>query len=84
MEPSVESGRQGYMPERNREEYTNVFVSDNPYVYHGAYGFCRDTSDRILLVRVASGLDEGLCTIPGGGIEGSEQLDTALLRELDE
>ncbi|NKB66978.1 MAG: NUDIX domain-containing protein [Candidatus Latescibacteria bacterium] len=58
--------------------------SDTPHVYHGAYGLCRDLSDRLLLVRVASGLDEGRWTMPGGGIEWGEHPDTALLRELEE
>ena len=58
--------------------------SDNPRLYYGAYGVCRDPSDRILLVHIASGLDEGLWAIPGGGIEWGEHPDAALHRELEE
>lgn len=59
-------------------------VSDNPRVYHGAYGLCRDPSGQLLLVRITSGLDEGLWTLPGGGIEWGEHPDDAVLRELEE
>ena len=58
--------------------------SDNPYVYHGAYGLCRDPSNRLLLVRVSNGLDAGTWTLPGGGIEWGEHPGAALLRELEE
>lgn len=59
-------------------------ASDTPRVYLGAYGFCRDPSNRLLLVRMASGLDEGRWTIPGGGIEWGEHPDATMLRELEE
>ncbi len=59
-------------------------VSDNPYMYYGAYGLCRDPSGRLLLVRIAGGLDKGFWTLPGGGIEWGEHPDAALLRELEE
>ena len=54
-------------------------VSDNPYMYYGAYGLCRDPSGRLLLVRIAGGLDKGFWTLPGGGIEWGEHPDAALL-----
>ncbi len=58
---------------------------DNKRVYLGAYGLCRDPSDRLLLVRVTSGLaDAGLWTLPGGGIEWGEHPEVALHRELEE
>ncbi len=58
---------------------------ENQHVYHGAYGLCRDPSNRLLLVRVTSGLaDAGLWTLPGGGIEWGEHPEDALLRELEE
>ncbi len=59
-------------------------ASDTPCVYIGAYGFCRDPSGRLLLVRMASGLDQGKWTMPGGGIEWGEHPEAALLRELEE
>ena len=59
-------------------------ASDTPRVYIGAYGFCRDPSGRLLLVRMASGLDQGRWTMPGGGIEWGEHPEAALLRELEE
>lgn len=59
--------------------------TDNPRVYHGAYALCRDPSNRLLLVRVTSGLaDAGLWTLPGGGIEWGEHPEVALIRELEE
>ena len=59
--------------------------SNKQRVYHGAYGLCRDPSDRLLLVRVTSGLaDAGLWTLPGGGIEWGEHPEGALFRELEE
>lgn len=58
--------------------------SDTPRVYLGAYGFCRDPSGRLLLVRMASGPDEGRWTIPGGGIKWGEHPDATVLRELEE
>ena len=61
-----------------------ALISDYPYVYHGAYGLCRDPSDRLLLFRVSSGLDIGLWSMSGGGIEWGEHPETALLRELEE
>ena len=57
---------------------------DNPHTYHGAYGLCRDPSERLLLVRIVGGLDRGRWTLPGGGIEWGEHPDAALLRELEE
>ena len=54
-------------------------------LYHGAYGICRDPLNRLLLVRVTSGLaDAGLWTLPGGGIEWGEPPEIALHRELEE
>ena len=46
--------------------------TDNPRVYNGAYGLCRDPSSHLLLVRITDGLDNGLWTLPGGGIEQGE------------
>ncbi|MDE0962013.1 MAG: hypothetical protein OSB73_02700 [Candidatus Latescibacteria bacterium] len=40
-------------------------ASDNPRVHHGAYGTCRDPTNRLLLVHLASGLDKGLWALPG-------------------
>ena len=57
-------------------------ASDTPRVYIGAYGFCRDPSGRLLLVRMASGLDQGRWTMPGGGIEWGEHPEAALLRDV--
>ena len=59
-------------------------ASDTPRLYLGAYGFCRDPSGRLLLVRLAGGLDEGRWTMPGGGIEWGENPQAAVLRELEE
>lgn len=59
--------------------------SDPPGRYLGAYGLCRDPSGRLLLARLAPGmLDEGLWTMPGGGVEWGEHPDAAVLRELEE
>ena len=58
--------------------------SDHPRVYTGAYGLCRDPSGHLLLVRITDGLDEGLWTLPGGGIEWGEHPDDAVIRELEE
>ena len=41
-------------------------------------------SGRLLLVRIAGGLDKGFWTLPGGRIEWGEHPDAALLRELEE
>ena len=59
--------------------------SDNQHVHIGAYALCRDTSNRLLLVRATAGLEDGgLWTMPGGGIEWGEHPDAALRRELEE
>ena len=58
--------------------------SDSPGTYIGAYALCRDPSGRLLLVRLAHGLDEGRWTLPGGGVEWGEHPDAAVVRELDE
>ena len=53
--------------------------------YLGAYALCRDPSGRLLLARLGPGLlDEGLWTMPGGGVEWGEDPDDAVLRELEE
>lgn len=57
---------------------------DNPRVYNGAYGLCRDPSGHLLLVHISDGLDKGLWTLPGGGIEWGEHPDDAVIRELEE
>lgn len=59
-------------------------VSDNPGVYNGAYGMCRDTSGQLLLVHVCDGLDRGLWALPGGGVAWGEHPDDAVIRELRE
>ncbi|MCY4376773.1 MAG: NUDIX domain-containing protein [Spirochaetaceae bacterium] len=59
--------------------------SETPGRYLGAYALCRDPSGRLLLARLAPGLlDEGLWTMPGGGVEWGEPPDGAVLRELEE
>ncbi|MCY3556863.1 MAG: NUDIX domain-containing protein [Gemmatimonadetes bacterium] len=59
--------------------------SENQHVYIGAYALCRDPSNRLLLVRATTGLEDGgLWTMPGGGIEWGEHPDAALRRELEE
>jgi len=58
--------------------------TDNPRVYNGAYGLCRDLSSHLLLVRITDGLDKGLWTLPGGGIEWGEHPVDAVIRELEE
>lgn len=58
--------------------------SETPGAYTGAYALCRDPSGRLLLVRMARGLDEGRWTLPGGGIEWGEHPDAAVVRELEE
>lgn len=53
--------------------------------YLGAYALCRDPSGRLLLARLGPGLlDEGLWTMPGGGVEWGEDPDDSVLRELAE
>ena len=59
-------------------------ASDNPRVHHGAYGTCRDPTNRLLLVHLASGLDKGQWALPGGEIEWGEHPDAALLRKMEE
>ncbi|MDE0447218.1 MAG: NUDIX domain-containing protein [Spirochaetaceae bacterium] len=58
--------------------------SEAPGTYIGAYARCRDPEGRLLLVRMARGLDEGRWTLPGGGIEWGEHPDAAVVRELEE
>ena len=62
--------------------------SDSPHNQHmhlGAYALCWDPSNRLLLVRATSGLEDGgLWTMPGGGIEWGEHPNDALARELEE
>ena len=54
------------------------------YTRVGAYALVIE-HDRVLLVRVAPGnLDEGIWTLPGGGVGFGEHPDTALRRELYE
>lgn len=57
---------------------------ENFRVYHGAYGLCRDPAGHLLLARVASGIDKGRWTLPGGGIEWAEHPETTVRRELEE
>ena len=58
--------------------------SEAPGTYVGAYARCLDPAGRLLLVRMARGLDEGRWTLPGGGIEWGEHPDAAVVRELEE
>lgn len=53
-------------------------------IYVGAYGFCMDKADRLLLARLLQGSDAGLWTLPGGGVLWGEHPDQALLREVEE
>ena len=57
---------------------------DNPRVYHGAYGLCRNPSGHLLLVRMSRGIDTGRWTLPGGGIKWGEHPEAAVRRELEE
>lgn len=59
-------------------------VTDLPRVYNGAYGLCRNPAGQLLLVRIASGVDQGRWTLPGGGVEWGEHPDETVLRELEE
>ena len=52
--------------------------------YLGAYALCRDPSGRLLLARLGPGLlDEGLWTMPGGGVEWGEDPDDADLTDAE-
>ena len=57
---------------------------ENARVYHGAYGLCRNPSGHLLLVRIASGIDKGRWTLPGGGIEWGEHPEETVRREMQE
>ena len=59
-------------------------TTDIPGTYVGAYAWCRDPSDRLLLVHLSRGLDAGRWTMPGGGVEWSEHPDAAARREMAE
>ena len=59
-------------------------TTDIPGSYVGAYAWCRDPSDRLLLVHLSRGLDAGRWTMPGGGVKWGEHPDAAVLRELEE
>jgi len=59
-------------------------TTDIPGTYVGAYAWCRDPSDGLLLVHMSRGLDAGRWTMPGGGVEWGEHPDAAVLRELEE
>ncbi len=51
----------------------------------GAYAWCMDDAERILLTRIsANDPDAGLWTLPGGGVEFGEHPRAAALRELEE
>ena len=58
--------------------------SESPGTYVGAYARCRGPEGRLLLVRMARGLDKGRWTLPGGGIEWGEHPDATVVRELEE
>ena len=53
-------------------------------IHIGAYGFCRDATSRLLLVRVSGGPDHGSWTLPGGGVLWGEDPSQAVLREMEE
>ena len=57
---------------------------ENFRVYHGAYGVCRNPSGHLLLARMASGIDKGRWTLPGGCIEWGEHPEAAIRREMEE
>lgn len=59
-------------------------AQENLLVYHGAYGLCRDPSGRLLLARIASGIDKERWTLPGGGIEWGEHPEATVRREMAE
>ena len=59
-------------------------TTDIPGTYVGAYAWCRDPSDRLLLVHLSRGLDAGRWTMPGGGVEWGEHPDAAARREMAE
>ena len=51
----------------------------------GAYGFCRDQDDRVLLTRGSATSEfPGTWTLPGGGVEQGEHPDDAVVREFAE
>ena len=58
--------------------------SEAPGTYVGAYARCLDPEGRLLLARMARGLDGGRWTLPGGGVEWGEHPDAAVVRELEE
>ena len=53
-------------------------------IHIGAYGFCIDKNDRLLLARVSGGPDHGSWTLPGGGVMWGEHPDKAVIREMQE
>lgn len=53
-------------------------------VREAAYGLVDDDAGRILLARLAGGPDQGLWTLPGGGLEGAEGPEQAMVREVHE
>ena len=60
-------------------------TNDTPGTHVGAYGWCRDSASRLLLVRIKAGLeDAGRWTMPGGGVEWGEHPDAAARREIEE
>lgn len=58
--------------------------SPGDQVYVGAYGYCRDGGDRLLLARLFQGPDAGRWTLPGGGVLWGEHPDQAVIREMEE
>ena len=60
-------------------------TNDARNTHVGAYGWCRDPANRLLLVRIKAGLeDAGRWTMPGGGVEWGEHPDAAARREMAE
>jgi 8-oxo-dGTP diphosphatase len=57
---------------------------DCPRTYVGAYALCVRDGCMLLARIVEGGLDAGMWTLPGGGIDWGEDPTAAVLRELDE
>ncbi|QAY70282.1 DUF952 domain-containing protein [Xylanimonas protaetiae] len=53
-------------------------------VREAAYGLVADDAGRTLLARLTGGPDDGLWTLPGGGLEGDETPEEAVVREVRE
>ncbi len=86
MPPGRNARRLGHMGSHDWEHgglihtFTWVGITEDPVTRVYALAFCPD--NRILLV--GDGGDDGLIWLPGGGVEGEETGDEALVRELQE